>query len=222
MKRQIFILMLLVVTISLHAQKLVTTFLGIPVDGTKSEMIRKLKSKGFKDDLYIKDALIGEFNGREVNIIVGTNNNKVYRIAVIDLNPTDETNIKIRFNDLCRQFESNKKYFALDGDASKYIIPEDEDIAYNMMVNKKRYEATFCQLLTPEETRVLMLTKYTQEQIDSFDDETKEEIVKEIAESYIEIFLNRIVWFMVSEQYGKYYIALFYENLYNKANGEDL
>ncbi|MBO5157031.1 MAG: hypothetical protein J6C05_07885 [Prevotella sp.] len=222
MKRQIFILMLLVVTISLHAQKLVTTFLGIPVDGTKSEMIRKLKSKGFKDDLYIKDALIGEFNGREVNIIVGTNNNKVYRIAVIDLNPTDETNIKIRFNDLCRQFESNKKYFALDGDASKYIIPEDEDIAYNMMVNKKRYEATFCQLLTPEETRVLMLTKYTQEQIDSFDDETKEEKVKEIAESYIEIFLNRIVWFMVSEQYGKYYIALFYENLYNKANGEDL
>lgn len=214
--------MLLVVTISLHAQKLVTTFLGIPVDGTKSEMIRKLKSKGFKDDLYIKDALIGEFNGREVNIIVGTNNNKVYRIAVIDLNPTDETNIKIRFNDLCRQFESNKKYFALDGDASKYIIPEDEDIAYNMMVNKKRYEATFCQLLTPEETRVLMLTKYTQEQIDSFDDETKEEKVKEIAESYIEIFLNRIVWFMVSEQYGKYYIALFYENLYNKANGEDL
>lgn len=214
--------MLLVVTISLHAQKLVTTFLGIPVDGTKSEMIRKLKSKGFKDNPYLKDGLTGEFNGREVNIIVGTNNNKVYRITVIDLNPTDETNIKIRFNELYRQFENNKKYVALDGDASKYIIPEDEDIAYNMTVNKKRYEAAFCQLLTPEETRALMLTKYTQEQIDSFDYETKKEKATELLTSSMEIIFNRMVWFTISEYLGDYYIALYYDNLYNQANGEDL
>ena len=222
MKRQIFVLMLLVVTISLHAQKLVTTFLGIPVDGTKSEMIRKLKNKGFKDDPNLKDALAGEFNGRDVNIMVGTNNNKVYRIAVMDLNPTDETNIKIRFNALCRQFENNKKYIALGGDVSKYIIPEDEDIAYNMTVNKKRYEAAFCQLLTPEETRALMLTKYTQEQIDSFDEEMLKEKATELLTSSMEIIFNRMVWFTISEYLGDYYIALYYDNLYNQANGEDL
>ena len=39
----------------------------------------------------------GEFNGTKVNIIIGTNNNKVWRIGVLDVNPTNETNIKIRF-----------------------------------------------------------------------------------------------------------------------------
>ena len=214
--------MLLVLAISSHAQKSVTTFLGIPVDGTKSEMIRKLKSKGFNDNPYIKDGLTGEFNGREVNISIATNNNKVWRIFVYDTKSTDETNIKIRFNELCRQFGNNKKYMALAREASDYIIPEDEDIAYNMTVNKKRYEAAFCQLLTSEEAKSLMLTKYTQEQIDSFDDETKEEKIKEIAESSIEILNNRIVWFMVSEYLGKYHISLYYDNIYNQANGEDL
>lgn len=30
------------------------------------------------------------------------------------------------------------------------------------------------------------------------------------------------VWFMISEHYGKYYITMFYDNEYNRANGEDL
>lgn len=30
------------------------------------------------------------------------------------------------------------------------------------------------------------------------------------------------VWFRIAEYYGKYYIAIYYDNLLNKANGEDL
>lgn len=30
------------------------------------------------------------------------------------------------------------------------------------------------------------------------------------------------VWFMIHEQYGKYYIGLYYDNLHNQAHGEDL
>ena len=30
------------------------------------------------------------------------------------------------------------------------------------------------------------------------------------------------VWFMISELYGKYYISMFYDNEYNRPNGEDL
>ena len=33
---------------------------------------------------------------------------------------------------------------------------------------------------------------------------------------------QRNVWFTIEEIYGKYYIAMFYDNEYNKANGEDL
>ena len=33
---------------------------------------------------------------------------------------------------------------------------------------------------------------------------------------------SRQVWFMIGEQYGKYYIQMYYDNCYNNANGEDL
>lgn len=72
-----------VLSVSLYAQKDVTQFLGIPVDGYKPEMIKKLKDKGFTISPYNKDVLVGEFNGTKVNIHVVTNNNKVYRIMVV-------------------------------------------------------------------------------------------------------------------------------------------
>ena len=118
----------------------VTRFLGIPVDGTKAEMTSKLKEKGFTSVLGT-DVLEGEFNGKDVYVFVQTNNRKVWRIAVVDKNKCDETQIKINFNNLCRQFENNSKYFGV-GDQT---IPENENISYEMSVNKKRYEAAFCQ-----------------------------------------------------------------------------
>ena len=41
-----------------YAQKDVTKFLGIPVDGTKAAMIQKLKNKGFRYNVS-KDVLTG-------------------------------------------------------------------------------------------------------------------------------------------------------------------
>lgn len=79
-----------------HAQESqndVTTFLGIPVDGYKPQMIQKLKSKGFVMAQGV-DALTGEFNGTDVHVFIGTNNNKVYRIMLCDANDQDEINIK--------------------------------------------------------------------------------------------------------------------------------
>ena len=33
---------------------------------------------------------------------------------------------------------------------------------------------------------------------------------------------NRVVWFMIDEEYGRYRILMFYDNVYNQANGDDL
>ena len=33
---------------------------------------------------------------------------------------------------------------------------------------------------------------------------------------------KRLVWFRISERYGKYYIAMYYDNEFNRAHGEDL
>ena len=141
MKKLLSITMLLAFTIAGYAQqeKTVTQFLGIPVDGSKTEMIRKLQAKGFQRTEIFD--LEGEFNGTDVYIAIKTNNNKVYRIMVANKNPTDETDIKIRFNNLCYQFANNPKYISLQD----YTIPENEDIGYEMTVHKKRYQATYYQ-----------------------------------------------------------------------------
>lgn len=48
MKRLLFIVLAMIATITSFAQqKDVTSFLGIPVDGTKTEMKQKLIAKGF-------------------------------------------------------------------------------------------------------------------------------------------------------------------------------
>ena len=134
--------MSLMLAMSMFAQKDVTKFLGIPVDGTKAEMIRKLKAKGFTSSAYDKDILEGEFNGHDVRIHVVTNNNKVYRVFVEDAYGEDETSIRIRYNNLCRQFKNNPNYVYPYMD---YIISESEDLSYEMLVNNKRYEAIFHQ-----------------------------------------------------------------------------
>ena len=38
----------------------------------------------------------------------------------------------------------------------------------------------------------------------------------------MDVSTKKSVWFMISESYGKYYIIMFYDNEYIRANGEDL
>ena len=229
MRKLITLAVALMISSICFAQKDVTKFLGIPVDGTKSAMIQKLKSKGFTYNQQ-KDCLEGEFNGREVKIYVVTNNNKVYRIMVKDAYGEDESAKKIRFNTLCKQFENNSKYLPATFEESQ-IIGEDEKISYEMLVHKKRYQASFCQ--TSKETidtaaftdyfysKVSEL--YTEEELSHLTEEQEETIKTKVALLYAtELLTKKSVWFMIDEEYGYYRILLFYDNGYNQANGEDL
>lgn len=173
MKKFIGFAVVLLFSAVLYAQKDVTEFLGIPVDGTKQQMIENLKAKGFVYDSQA-DVLSGEFNGEEVFIQVQTQGNKVWRLAVIDKIPRDETQIKIRFNKLVRQFENNESYleyiapsfvlafkegmiqrgFLSEEEAPEIFddflydqtISDDENIGNGIMLEKKQYEAVFHQL----------------------------------------------------------------------------
>jgi len=206
-----------------YAQQDVTQFLGIPIDGSKSEMVRKLKEKGFRYS-PTADVLIGEFNGTEVIVQVVTNHNKVCRIVVADVNNVDEREIQIRFNKLCKQFANNPKYISLQD----YTIPEDEDISYEITVHKKRYEAIFYQqpavtdtVAIKEKIHSVIISKYTEEQLENPTEEIQSEIIKLYME-YVMGGFKRPVWFMISNLYGKYCIIMYYDNEYNRANGEDL
>lgn len=225
MKNLFLFALLLLFSMSAQAQKDVTQFLGIPVDGSKSEMIRKLKEKGYHSSPYDSDILKGQFNGNDVEIHIATNNNKVCRIMICDEKPSDERSIQIRFNRLCEQFEKNPKYLSPD---NSYTIPDDEDISYEIIVHKKRYEALFYQVpiidsvAIADEMSSILLSKYTEEQLANPTEEQTNEIAK-ISFDYVkEKIFKKPVWFMIFNHSSKFFITMFYDNEYNRANGEDL
>ena len=227
MKKVFISFVLCCISIVGMAQTDVTKFLGIPVDGDKSEMISKLKSKGFAQSPYGEDILTGVFNGTDVNVVIDTNNDKVCRIMVSDANSMDEANIRIRFNVLCEQFKNNSRYCSLHEDDQK--LKDDEDISYEMNAKKKRYQAVFYQI--PDTSAVsfkegvqsLIHSKYTKEQLENPSEEISEDVYRIGAMYALEKIVKKPVWFMISEEeYGKYYITMYYDNEYNRANGEDL
>lgn len=225
MGRILFITVLLVISNSLFAQKDVTKFMGIPIDGFKPEMIQKLKGKGFVSSVSDKNILEGEFNGTQVNVHIATNNNKVCRIMLCDAHQMNETDIKIRFNKLCQQFQNNSNYVSF-GD---YTISDDEDIAYELTVHDKRYEAIFYQKpVAVDSTEIAnrlksyILEKYTQQELDNPTEEIQNDIYKMSLNYATDIIQKKPVWFMISKYLGSYYITMFYDNEYNRANGEDL
>lgn len=229
MKRLLFIVLAMIATITSFAQqKDVTSFLGIPVDGTVLSMKQKLVSKGFvPKKVGTNEFLEGEFNGTDVRVYIATNNNKVYRIMLCDENYQNETNIKIRFNKLVSQFVNNKRYISLD----KYTLSDEEDISYEMTVNKKNYDAVFYQvpnkmeidtLALQEKVRNELLSKYTVEELINPSEETTKEAVSTTFKIGMEMMFMKPVWFRICESYGKYYITMYYDNEYNRSHGEDL
>ena len=228
--KRIFVLgMALMLSAAAFAQKNVTQFMGIPIDGTKSAMIQKLKAKGFTYNAT-DDVLSGQFNGRSVNLHVVTNNNKVYRIMVADAVGTTEGEIKIRFNTLCNQFEKNGKYLPQNL-LGQYTLSDGEDISYEMTVHNKRYQAAYYQVTEADQDTTgvsewfinRVLTEYGEEKWEKMSEEERGQAGISIAMDYLlEKTSHKSVWFMISERFGRYFINIYYDNELNKANGEDL
>ena len=144
-----------------------------------------------------------------------------------DANTQNEANIKIRFNKLVSQFENNKRYTSLD----KYTLSDEENISYEMTVNKKNYDALFCQvpnmekadtLALQEKVRNELLSKYTEAELKNPSEEITKEYQNTAIKIDMELMLMKPVWFRICESYGKYYIKMFYDNEYNRSHGEDL
>ena len=177
--------------------------------------------------------LVGEFNGRQSNISIVENNNKVFRVAVFDATPIDEGQLKIRYNNLITQFENSKgKYYSITPNER---IPETEDISYEIIVHKKQYQATFFYnpIYNNETAKQKIYNESIEECkkiIEEQEDENKyypneddfQQLVLTRTALKIVGLSNSSVWFTIMEQYGRYRIVIFYDNLNNQANGEDL
>lgn len=228
MKRLQSLLIAMIMAIHCFSQENVIKFLDIPIDGSKTEMKKKLISKGFT---YKREAesFFGEFNGQNVWIHIVTNRDKVWRLLVIDDVFLDKNDIKTRFNNLSLQFYKNKKYKPANFDESLYTIPDTEDIEYEMLINAKRYENSFFQspdlidsITFANKFKEEVLKIYSEEELAEPTKEIQKEILSIGFQHYYEEASKRMVWFMIHEEFGKYRIVMYYDNGYNRANGEEL
>ncbi|MCB6901773.1 hypothetical protein [Hoylesella buccalis] len=155
MKKILSLAFLLMLSLSIFAQRQVTKFLAIPVDGSRTAMIQKLKAKGFGYNSYV-NALEGQFNGKDVWISVQANNNKVWRIVVIYKNNFDKEQIKVQYNHLINQFSNNPRYKVFDAEE----LTDKDNIYREVSINKKQYQAIFYQLPDDEniENRLVWFT----------------------------------------------------------------
>ena len=97
-----------------------------------------------------------------------------------------------------------------------------------------------------EEIKSILSSKYTKEELEDMDvdrlgievmsiflsdteievSDTTKEMISDIMHMSMDYILDSMskksVWFMISDLYGRYSITMFYDNEYNRANGEDL
>ena len=121
MKRLIIIFSLLFVSFFSFAQGGPIKFLGIPVDGSESQFVSKLKSKGFRYD-SLSESYKGQFNGQNVDVLIHTNHNLVDRVMVA-FSRKSEQDIIHEFNNLLSQFQESDKYLDLSiNEENKYPL----------------------------------------------------------------------------------------------------
>ncbi len=209
-------------------EKDVTKFLGIPVDGTREEMARKLVEKGFTPSLHQgKTCWDGEFLGEPVHLFIRTAYGKVWRIAVLDSTFRDAGQIRVRYNELAARYGNNEKYIA----STQYFIPEDEDLDYQM--TRKRYEAKFFQ--QGEEVDTVGFHEWSAEYVRQMHsdvivdwDNLSESYRAQLSSTVWKAWLvrknsHKAVWFdIASLDRNKHRIVLYYDNKLNNKQGEDL
>ena len=238
MKRLVFALLMLL-TFSLSAQNDgVIKFMGIPVDGSKEEMISKLKQKGFTYD-YEYNMFQGKFDGESIKGIIETYNDKVYNIRFMhDSRGFNKSVVISKYNSFVLKYDTNEKYLSnikLDkamNDVETYQIDAYEDIGYEMKkgkVYKAQYYYTFDKDLSDTtgfyQYKIETIRKYKNlaaaygKDIDEFINDSTLPMFY-----YMHRLEQDLVQFYIVEgmDYNTYLIMFDYYNRRNAPNGEDL
>lgn len=237
--RKIAFTLLMLYTLSLNAQNDgVIKFMGIPVDGSKEEMISKLKQKGFTYDSEY-NMFQGKFNGESIQGIIETNNDKVYNIRfVYDVSGFNKSLIINRFNSLVLQYDTNEKYLSninLDkamNDIDTYQIDPYEDIGYEMEIGKI-YKAQYYYIFDKDLSDTTGFYQFKTETLRKYRtlaDAYGKNIDEFINDSTLPMFyyMHRLEQDMVQfyiidgMDHGKFNIMFDYYNRRNAPNGEDL
>ena len=197
----------------------VLKFLGIPIDGSKEQMYNRLKEKGFSGYSW-DEYLEGIFNGENVRVHIGTNHGIVDRIKVV-FPYTEERLNKVKYNTLISRFGRNPKYTEL---RENKVIPEDEDISYEIALHDKVYDAVYYLLRSDFDASSWKEDFYREynarykKPLSGLTQIEIEEVLFSLPKRISDAIIG-IVWFTLSNDNR---IELYYDNLKNRPRGEDL
>ena len=197
----------------------VLKFLGIPVDGSKEQMIERLKEKGFSGNWW-EEYLEGIFNGEKVRVYIGTNHGIVDRIKVI-YPSTDDRVTKVKYNTLLSRFGRNSKYTELRENRE---ISENERISFEITVQGRIYDAMYYVLQSDIDAaswKEDFYREYKARYKKPLSELTQEEVEEVLfcLPSRIPDAVSGVVWFTLQSARS---IVLYYDNLKNRPRGEDL
>lgn len=129
---------MLVFSLTIYCQSDATKFLGIPMNITKGEMIRRLEASGFSYRAN-SDYLRGWFNDEQVDVYIRSQNNRITEIMVVELKLRTESGVLSRFDQLVSQFKKNDNYAFQWGEQNRVTIVAGHGFNY------KDKKATFYQ-----------------------------------------------------------------------------
>ncbi len=210
------------------AQRQVTTFQGVPVDGTREEMAGKLAERGFVPAQGAQGVLRGPFMGGEVDLDIEEAGGRVWRVTLRDVAPGDPSLARERFNALCSRFASDSAYY--EGGRA-HPIPDGEDIARGME-DGKVYSAGFHQLpegVSPgdfiagvtERALVECGKIFTLEEILAGGEEVAT-AMRRLALEQLEDLFNRSAWLVIERDADGYRVVTRFDNGYNSPTGADI
>ncbi len=73
-----------------------------------------------------------------------------------------------------------------------------------------------------KQARKELLSRYTEDQLANPTEQMNKEMDEIASKIAMDLIAKKSVWFRINEMDGGYYINMFYDNEYNRANGEDL
>lgn len=216
MKKLLTFAMLLIPIITFSNDDVVK-FLGIPVDGNKFEMIRKLNTKGFSSVPFVEDVMEGQFNGRNVKVHILHNKAKVWKIAVIYYSDADISTIINVWNRLYRQFKNKIDYTYVSGqELSPYRDAKTiTKSAHAMFIQGNENEVY-------DKIEPYLFQAYSEQQLGKPDDSEALARYEKLALLSYAQYSGNGVSISIAENQGEYTIIIHYENGKNAANGEDL
>lgn len=146
MKRILTIAMTLMLALYVQAQGSVTSFLGIPVDGSRATMVKELVKKGFVRKS--NDRLDCVIEGVPYIVKIMTNKGRVCRISLIEKEGTEDVSLAVeKYNALIEWYRNSKDYTEYEYNDP---IRSSDNLTYERYICEGWYYAEFFQVCDPQ------------------------------------------------------------------------